>query len=235
MDIGHGTGSFAYATAEALMAAGRGPDVISTDLHQLSDQRPGLRPADDDEQVPPPRHVAAGRRARDDVAPGRDPRPRRRGRDAAARLARRRRALPPAARAFPLYDIWGEMREARRAAREHAHDRRRPAARAAAAAGRRRRGRETRSGPALQKPFTGPAAGRCATAATRRRRCARPPRPRLDASATGRGRARDRPAAERRAALDDRHGAREVDRRADVVRDDRDAVADRAPPRPAAR
>ena len=36
MDIGHGTGSFAYATAEALMAAGRTPDVISTDLHQLS-------------------------------------------------------------------------------------------------------------------------------------------------------------------------------------------------------
>src|SRR5262249_11545398 len=31
MDIGHGTGSFAYATAEALMAAGRRPDVISTD------------------------------------------------------------------------------------------------------------------------------------------------------------------------------------------------------------
>jgi len=36
MDIGHGTGSFAYATGEALMAAGRKPDVISTDLHQLS-------------------------------------------------------------------------------------------------------------------------------------------------------------------------------------------------------
>ena len=46
MDIGHGTGSFAYATAEALMAAGRKPDVISTDLHQLLDQRPRLRPAD---------------------------------------------------------------------------------------------------------------------------------------------------------------------------------------------
>ena len=36
MDIGHGTGSFAYATGEPLMAAGRKPDVISTDLHQLS-------------------------------------------------------------------------------------------------------------------------------------------------------------------------------------------------------
>lgn len=36
MDIGHGTGSFSFETAEALMATGRRPDVISTDLHQLS-------------------------------------------------------------------------------------------------------------------------------------------------------------------------------------------------------
>ena len=36
MDIGHGTGSFSFETAEALMAVGRSPDVISTDLHQLS-------------------------------------------------------------------------------------------------------------------------------------------------------------------------------------------------------
>src|SRR3954452_8646987 len=42
MDIGHGTGSFAYATAEALMAAGRKPDVISTDLHQLSIKGPAF-------------------------------------------------------------------------------------------------------------------------------------------------------------------------------------------------
>jgi len=40
MDIGHGTGSFSYDTAEALMAAGRRPDVISTDLHQLSVKGP---------------------------------------------------------------------------------------------------------------------------------------------------------------------------------------------------
>src|SRR5262249_49768396 len=40
MDIGHGTGSFSYGTAEALMSAGRRPDVISTDLHQLSVQGP---------------------------------------------------------------------------------------------------------------------------------------------------------------------------------------------------
>lgn len=42
MDIGHGTGSFSFATAEALMAAGRVPDVISTDLHQLSVNGPAF-------------------------------------------------------------------------------------------------------------------------------------------------------------------------------------------------
>lgn len=36
MDLGHGTGSFAYSTAEPLLAQGHEPDVISTDVHQLS-------------------------------------------------------------------------------------------------------------------------------------------------------------------------------------------------------
>src|SRR5206468_8397227 len=36
MDIGHGSGSFSFETAEALMSEGRRPDVISSDLHQLS-------------------------------------------------------------------------------------------------------------------------------------------------------------------------------------------------------
>jgi dihydroorotase len=36
MDIGHGTGSFAFTTAEALLEVGFNPDVISTDIHQLS-------------------------------------------------------------------------------------------------------------------------------------------------------------------------------------------------------
>jgi dihydroorotase len=40
MDIGHGTGSFSFETAEALIGAGREPDVISTDLHQLSANGP---------------------------------------------------------------------------------------------------------------------------------------------------------------------------------------------------
>lgn len=42
MDIGHGTGSFSFETAEAIMAAGRAPDVISTDLHQLSANGPAF-------------------------------------------------------------------------------------------------------------------------------------------------------------------------------------------------
>jgi dihydroorotase len=36
MDIGHGAGSFSFETAEAVMAAGYRPDVISSDIHQIS-------------------------------------------------------------------------------------------------------------------------------------------------------------------------------------------------------
>jgi dihydroorotase len=36
LDIGHGAGSFSFATAEAMLADGHVPDVISTDIHQLS-------------------------------------------------------------------------------------------------------------------------------------------------------------------------------------------------------
>jgi dihydroorotase len=36
MDIGHGAGSFSFETAEALVAEGYKPDVISSDIHQLS-------------------------------------------------------------------------------------------------------------------------------------------------------------------------------------------------------
>ena len=69
--------------------------------------------------------------------------------------ARRRRALPPAATgSFPLYDIWGEMREARRLLVNTLDDRGRPAARAAAAAGARRPGRRDPIWPEAQKPFT---------------------------------------------------------------------------------
>lgn len=36
MDIGHGAGSFSFDTAEAMLANGLKPDVISSDIHQLS-------------------------------------------------------------------------------------------------------------------------------------------------------------------------------------------------------
>ena len=40
LDIGHGTGSFSYETTEAVLAAGLLPDVISSDIHQMSVQGP---------------------------------------------------------------------------------------------------------------------------------------------------------------------------------------------------
>jgi len=40
MDIGHGAGSFSFETAEAMLADGMPPDVISSDIHQLSVQGP---------------------------------------------------------------------------------------------------------------------------------------------------------------------------------------------------
>jgi dihydroorotase len=36
LDIGHGAGSFSFITAEAMLSAGHEPDVISTDIHQMS-------------------------------------------------------------------------------------------------------------------------------------------------------------------------------------------------------
>ncbi|MCL4832456.1 MAG: amidohydrolase/deacetylase family metallohydrolase [Caldilineaceae bacterium] len=36
LDIGHGAGSFSFETAEKLIDAGHKPDVISTDIHQMS-------------------------------------------------------------------------------------------------------------------------------------------------------------------------------------------------------
>lgn len=40
LDLGHGTGSFSYETAEAMLAAGVLPDVISSDIHQMAIQGP---------------------------------------------------------------------------------------------------------------------------------------------------------------------------------------------------
>jgi dihydroorotase len=36
LDIGHGAGSFSFETAQAMLAEGLAPDVISSDIHQLS-------------------------------------------------------------------------------------------------------------------------------------------------------------------------------------------------------
>ena len=40
LDIGHGTGSFSFESAERMLAQGVLPDVISTDIHQLAIQGP---------------------------------------------------------------------------------------------------------------------------------------------------------------------------------------------------
>jgi dihydroorotase len=112
MDIGHGTGSFAFETAEALIGAGRKPDVISTDLHQLSINGPaydlpttmskflhlGLSlPEVVRASTARPAEVLGIEREVGTLRPGSVA-------DVALfRLLRGR---------FPLYDIWGEMREA---------------------------------------------------------------------------------------------------------------------------
>jgi dihydroorotase len=36
LDLGHGSGSFSFTSAEAMLAAGMPPDVISSDIHQLA-------------------------------------------------------------------------------------------------------------------------------------------------------------------------------------------------------
>jgi dihydroorotase len=40
LDVGHGGGSFSFETAEAVMRAGYRPDVISSDMHQMSRHGP---------------------------------------------------------------------------------------------------------------------------------------------------------------------------------------------------
>jgi len=114
MDIGHGTGSFSYETAEALTAAGRRPDVISTDLHQLSAKGPAF-----DLPTCMSKFLHLGMPLRDVVAACTS-RPAellglenevgtlRVGSSADVALFRLLTGT------FPLYDIFGEMREANR-------------------------------------------------------------------------------------------------------------------------
>jgi len=42
LDVGHGTGSFSFETAEAMLADGLKPDVISSDIHQMAAQGPAF-------------------------------------------------------------------------------------------------------------------------------------------------------------------------------------------------
>lgn len=49
-DIGHGAGSFSFTSAEALLGQGFLPDIISTDLHQIS--LPGPHLLEDQEVMP---------------------------------------------------------------------------------------------------------------------------------------------------------------------------------------
>ena len=114
MDIGHGTGSFSYETAEALMSVGRRPHVISTDLHQLSVQGPAF-----DLPTCMSKFLQLGMPLRDVVAAC-SVRP-----AEILGIDHEIGTLRPGSLAdvalfrlltgsFPLYDIFGEMREASR-------------------------------------------------------------------------------------------------------------------------
>ena len=112
MDVGHGTGSFSFQTAEAVLSTGRRPDVISTDLHQLSVNGPAY-------DLPtcmskflhlgiPLRDVvrAASSRPAEILGIEREVGTLRPGSQADIAVFRLLRGR------FPLYDIAGEMREA---------------------------------------------------------------------------------------------------------------------------
>jgi dihydroorotase len=114
MDIGHGTGSFSYDTAEALMSVGRRPEVISTDLHQLSINGPAY-----DLPTVMSKFLQLGM-SLEDVVRATTSRP-----AEILGLERGVGTLQPGSPAdialfrllqgnFPLYDIWGAMREGNR-------------------------------------------------------------------------------------------------------------------------
>jgi dihydroorotase len=112
MDVGHGTGSFSFETAESLVAAGRVPDVISSDLHQLSVNGPAY-----DLPTCMSKLLSLGVPLRD-VVKAATVRP-----AEVLGIEREVGTLRPGSRAdiamfrlhqgrFPLYDIFGGMREA---------------------------------------------------------------------------------------------------------------------------
>ncbi|HEY5058884.1 MAG TPA: amidohydrolase/deacetylase family metallohydrolase [Gaiellaceae bacterium] len=110
LDIGHGTGSFSFETAEALLAQGVQPDTISTDVHQQSIHGPMF-----DLPTTMTKFLALGM-SLPDVVRASTSRP-----AEIIGLERDVGTLRPGARAdiglfsllegeFPLYDIAGEMR-----------------------------------------------------------------------------------------------------------------------------
>ena len=138
-------------------------------------QRPGVRPADDAEQVPPPRHVAP----RGDPRRRRSARPRSSG--SSARSARCGRARAPTSRssgstraASRCRTSTGTSARPSRLLREHADDRRRPGARAPAASAAARRGRASRSGR-TSRSRSPRSSGRCASGDARPTRWRSPP------------------------------------------------------------
>ena len=133
MDIGHGMGSFSFETAEALLAAGRRPDVISTDLHQMSINGPAY-----DMPTCMSKFLQLGMSLRDVVAattsrPAEVPRARARDRNAAAGVGRRRGPAPAPPRHVPVLRHRRRHAGGQRAARRRADDHRRPSARPAPA------------------------------------------------------------------------------------------------------
>jgi dihydroorotase len=114
MDVGHGTGSFSFETAEALLAQGRKPDTISTDLHQLSVYGPAF---DLPTTLSKFLHIGMSLREVIEAATVRPA--------GVLGLEREVGTLRPGSRAdialfrlfegdFPLHDIHGNMRQARR-------------------------------------------------------------------------------------------------------------------------
>ena len=140
MDIGHGAGSFSFETAEALMDIGHRPDVISSDIHQLSILGPMF-----DLPTCLAKFMALGMSFADTVAgrhraPGAGHGAAGRGRHAPAGRSGRRRAVPHRARRLHLLRHPHERAPRQGAGAQHADHRRRPRAARSPRTARRRPG-----------------------------------------------------------------------------------------------
>ena len=174
-DVGHGTGSFSFETAEAVMAAGRKPDVISTDLHQLSVNGPAF-----DLPTTLSKFLHLGMSLREVIERGdRAARPRCSG--STTRSARCGRARAPTSRcsgstraASRCRTSTGNVRDARAAAAQHGDVRRRPASSSGCRLPPRRRGPRSRSGR-TSRTRSPRSSGSCTSWDARRTRWRPPP------------------------------------------------------------